>query len=100
MFFGKKKSQSKEKQWPFKETENSATITTTQVLNGHPILRVSHDEDGGWQMLCGTTNNPEDAKVVALKRLYDHDPSLSKIASLPPGAGAYRTSMEEPWVEI
>ena len=76
-----------------------AMLTTVNVLDrGHPILLVSHDEDDcGWQMLCGTTNHDDDARVVSLRSLYDRDPSLADLADLPMGWYAWRETLGETW---
>ena len=84
--------------WPFEDPPNTASITTRQVLDGAPILRVAHDaDDGAWQFLCGTTDDPADARVVGLGRMYGRDPSLGTLADLPEGWRAWRTSPTHPW---
>lgn len=85
--------------WPFSDPPNVATITTKKVLDeGHPILLVTHDEDdGGWQFLCGTTNDPEDGRVVGLDCIYNLDPSIAQLSDLPLGWRAYRDTAESPW---
>jgi hypothetical protein len=84
--------------WPFSDTPNTASITTRQVLEGAPILLVTHDaEDGGWQFLCGTTNDPANARVVGLGRMFERDPTLGELADLPEGWRARRTSPGRAW---
>jgi hypothetical protein len=84
--------------WPFADRPNTASITTRQVLEGAPILLVTHDaDDGGWQFLCGTTNDPSDARVVGLGRMYKRDPTLGELSDLPEGWRASRTSADVPW---
>ena len=84
--------------WPFESARNTASITTRQVLAGAPVLRVSHDaDDGGWQFLCGTTDDPADARVVGLGSMYARDASLGEIADLPEGWVAWRAGPELPW---
>lgn len=54
-------------EWPFADPTDTLAYTTNRVLNdGYPILLVSHDDDGDWQMLCGTTNDPADGLIVCL----------------------------------
>jgi hypothetical protein len=44
--------------WPFSDPTNSVSISTRQVVReGQPVLRVSHDLDGDWQVLCETTTH-------------------------------------------
>ena len=84
--------------WPFADKPNTASITTRQVLEGAPILLVTHDEDdGGWQFLCGTTNDPADARVVGLGQMLRRDGTLGELADLPEGWRASRASADGPW---
>lgn len=83
---------------PFADTPDTASITTRQVLEGAPILRVTHDaDDGGWQFLCGETNDSADARIVGLGRMYARDPTLGEIVDLPEGWRAWRASPEAHW---
>jgi hypothetical protein len=86
--------------WPFGDPPNTIAVTTRQMLEqGLPILLVTHDaDDGCWQMLCGTTNDTEDARVVGLGTMYKQDPSVSQLADLPLGWRAWRPNTESPWV--
>ena len=86
-------------EWPFSDPPNVAAITTRPVLeDGHPILLVTHDEDGDWQVLCGTTNNPEDGRIACLGCMFDSDRSIGELADLPPGWRAWRDSANDPWI--
>jgi hypothetical protein len=76
-------------EWPFSDPINTAAFTTVRVVrDGYPVLLVSHDEEGDWQMLCGTTNDTADALVVCLGCAYQRDRSIGELADLPPGCGA------------
>ena len=88
-----------EPDWPFDDPPNVTTITTVKVLDeAHPILLVTHDEDDGmWQFLCGTTNEPKDGRVVGLDCIYERDPSIAKLADLPLGWRAWRTTATSAW---
>ena len=84
--------------WPFADTPNTASITTRQVLEGAPILLVTLDaDDGGWQFLCGTSDDPADARIVGLGQMYKRDPTLGALADLPEGGRASRTSAGQAW---
>jgi hypothetical protein len=84
--------------WPFSDSPRTASITTRQVLEGAPILLVTHDaDDGSWQFLCGTTDDPLDARVVGLGRMYQRDATLAELADLPEGWRASRASPESAW---
>jgi hypothetical protein len=84
--------------WPFTDSPNTASITTRQVLEGAPVLLVTHDaDDGCWQFLCGTTNDPEDARVVGLGQMYRRDATLGELVDLPEGWRASRSAAGLPW---
>ena len=85
--------------WPFGDLAvNTAAFTTVQVLHHKfPILVVSHDEDGDWQFLCGTTTETDDCKIVCLGCTLDLDPSIAALADLPVGWQAVRESASGPW---
>ncbi len=88
--------------WPFTDVPNTATLTTIQVLDGRlPVCLVTHDaDDGTWQFLCGTTNDPADGRVVALHRLLELDPELAEVADLPVGWHAWRDRPGAPWHRV
>lgn len=85
--------------WPFDDPPNLAVITTRQVTELRaPILFVSHDEDDeGWQFLTGGPLRDEDARVVALRRIWMLDPSVGELADLPLGWQASRSTASDPW---
>jgi hypothetical protein len=85
-------------EWPFEDSRNTAAITTRQVLEGAPVLHVTHDlDDGSWQFLCGTTDDSADGRVVGLGRLCDRDVSLLEVVDLPEGWQAWRERVGAPW---
>ena len=85
--------------WRFQDPPNTASITTVHVIAGRrPILLVTHDaEDGGWQFLCGTTEDPADGRVIGLNTAITLDPSVEALADLPLGWRAWRTDATAPW---
>jgi hypothetical protein len=88
----------REQSWRFHEEKNRAVFTTRQVLDGtYPILLVSHDDEGEWQFLCGTTNRPEDGKIVCLADVVAQHPAVLELADLPIGWRAIRDGADEPW---
>lgn len=99
--FRKKPKDEKVSPWPFSSPENEAVVTVSQILDGSlPILLVSHDaSDGGWQFLTGLDVQMSDAKLVSLKSMTEHDPSLLELADLPEGWQAMRSSSSAPWVK-
>ncbi len=90
---------SDDRSWPFHEGKNRAAFTTKPVIHeNHPISLVSHDADGDWQFLCGSTNLPEDGLTVCLGEMVDRDPSLAGLADLPEGWKAFRQDANAAWV--
>jgi hypothetical protein len=84
--------------WPFSDPTNAVAISTRQVVReGYPVLRVSHDFDGDWQVLCGTTTDVEDALVVCLGCAFQRNPCIGALADLPRGWTAWRDSPDDPW---
>lgn len=84
--------------WPFADAPNTASITTRQVLDGAPVLHVTHDaDDGGWQFLCGTSDDPADARVVGLGWMHARDTTLGELADLPEGWRAWRRCPGARW---
>jgi hypothetical protein len=84
--------------WPFHAGKNRAVFTTRQVLEaGKPVVLVTHNADGDWQFLCGTTNKTEDARLVALETVAEKSPSIFELVDLPRGWQAIRESPDRPW---
>jgi hypothetical protein len=87
--------------WRFHEGKNRAAITTKYVFDGtHPILLVSHDEEGDWQFLCGTTNLPEDGRIVCLATVVERHPAVVELADLPVGWQAARDGVDQSWRRV
>lgn len=85
--------------WQFDDAPNTASLTTSFVLDGSPILRVYHDYEGGWQF-HGPPDQPATTsagRVVLLGEMIDGDPSLAELHDLPFGWRAYRKSLKSQW---
>jgi hypothetical protein len=76
--------------WPFADAPDTLVFTTQPVLDGAPVRDVHHDQDGDWQVLCGTTLAVEDARLVHFGHLVELTPSLASLADLPRGWSAAR----------
>lgn len=84
--------------WVFDQAPNVACITSRSVMNGAPVLVVTHFADGdSWSFLDGSAFDPAQAMVVAMSGVLDRHPELEEIASLPPGWTARRAAFGEPW---
>ncbi len=86
--------------WPFTVSAETRVITTTRVLEGlEPIRLVVHedDEEGGWQLLCATTNRTEDGRPGCFGCMVKQDPSLIELADLAVGWQARRADASAVW---
>ena len=85
-------------EWPFKDPENTAVISTIGIINRHePVCLVCHGDDGSWQFLSGGPVTMADAIVVSLKEVVAFDHSLLELADLPLGWKAVRESAHSMW---
>ena len=63
-----------------------------------PVLLVTHDEeDGCWQFLCGTTENPDRGRAVGLNEALEICPEIAELADLPRGWNAWRDAPGVKW---
>ena len=79
-FFTKKKQTLS---FPFDDQRNTACIVCCHILEGHPILYVSHDED---------------ASIVSLFEVYNIDYSICLLKDMPRGYYAIRENVESDWI--
>ena len=87
-----------ESKWPFDFPINQMAVTTKHVMDGsQPVTAILHDEENDWQVLCGTTNNPDDGMIVCMGCLYDKFPFLDKFTKLKAGWEAYRDDEKSEW---
>ena len=84
----------------FEDPQNTKAFTTRRVTElNYPVLVVSHDaDDGAWQFLCGTTNDPKDGVVEYLGRILERHPELVELADLPLGWIAWREDETSAWI--
>ena len=84
--------------WPFKEPENTAVFTSSEVLHhNHPLLLVFHDHDGDWQFLHGEVGPDDEGHVVCLGCVFSRDSTVGQLADMPNGWFAYRDEPGKPW---
>lgn len=86
--------------WQFADAPNTASFTTTFVLDGSPILRVYHDYEGGWQFHGGPEQpaSTDVARLVSLECMVNRDSSLTQLHDLPYGWQANRSTPGSKWV--
>jgi hypothetical protein len=85
--------------WKFDQPPNCAVFTIRDVLyRAEPVLHVTHDEDDhGWQFLCANAPRESDARIVALEKMLNLDPTLHELADLPVGWHAWRRYVGDQW---
>jgi hypothetical protein len=89
---------SDDRAWRFHAGKNRECFTTKRVVEGSPVLLVGHDDDGDWQFLCGTTNDPGEGALVCLGSMVGRDGTLAQFADLPRGWLAQRSKVGAEWV--
>jgi hypothetical protein len=76
-----------------------AISTKNIVYNAASILKVTHDDDGIWQFLDGSSELEEDdAVVVSVGTIINIDPTLKEILNLPMGSKAFRKDKSSTWI--
>ncbi len=74
------------------------SITTAPVMAGaEPILYVSHDADGMWQVIGRSDGTVDDGRVGHLFHLVDADPTIVDVLDLEPGESATRERVGGHW---
>ncbi len=68
-----------------------------EVFDGVPVTRVFHEADGDWQYLTDGEVSPAAAQLIPQSHVYETDPSLRELASMPPGTWAVRENRGAPW---
>ena len=81
----------------FYEERNLGVYTTTQVLEGEPILFVFHNEDGDWQFYSSSEPNFGESILVSLEQITKLDPTINEIYHLQYGYKAWRQSKDDDW---
>ena len=73
-------------------------IQTLEVFERHePILLVSHDDDGVWQLVGASDADATTGKIGHLHHAVDEDQSLIDVLDLPPGRSVIRAGAGKPW---
>jgi hypothetical protein len=79
--------------------KTTAVFTTKNiVLNHFPILRVTVDLDGDLQFTSDEKISIQDAMIISLEQILQHDITLKNLPNLGAGKTAYRNSIEQEWI--
>jgi hypothetical protein len=81
----------------FREPKNLTTFTTKEWLDGKPIIKVYHDDEGDWIFLTDDETSVENTIIVALEQLVLKDNSLNEVFNLEYGEEAERESIGSEW---
>jgi hypothetical protein len=82
-------------------SRDAALVMTLEAVSGGelPVTLVVHEDDetGGWQFLTSLEWRKEDLILVHRHHLYEADPSLHQLETLPAGQYAMRDAEGSPW---
>jgi len=81
----------------FFEERRLGVYTTSQALNGDPILYVYHNINGDWQFHTSLEPNLDDAILVSLEEITKLDPTTNELYHLPFGWRAWRDNKDLEW---
>jgi hypothetical protein len=86
--------------WMCHWIEGTPAFLTPPVADRlEPVRLVAHDEDGDWQLLCGTVDTEAvEPRMLYLYHLLDRDQTLLDVLDLAPGELAERHDLGAPWV--
>jgi Domain of unknown function (DUF4262) len=82
----------------FREERNLGVFTSQQVLDGAPIVYVSHETDGDWQFHADGELDLDDARVIGLAQIVEMDATLNAVFDLGYGKMASRKFVGDEWV--
>ena len=81
--------------WRFPDPPNRAITTLRSIVDGAPVLRVTHWH--GWQFTGLETPKIEEAVPVGLAEILALDSTLEALADLPEGWQAWRHHIGDTW---
>jgi len=83
----------------FQQPLTTQVITTKYVMEGNsPIVYIAHHEEEGYWVFTGEQEFlPEDAIIVTLGKMIEHDVSILGVADMPVGCYAVRKNKNSPW---
>ena len=92
------KQNSTKDDWPFPCDANEIAFSSKRVVEqGWPILVVSRDHDGDWQLLHGEIEEDDEMSQISMACAYQADATLAGVSSLKPGSIAEREKVGGDW---
>ena len=65
------------------DPDERTAFICSHVESGHPVLYVSHDDDGHWQFLCGGVHDEDEKPMLVCRdHVLARDPSLNELAEM------------------
>src|SRR3712207_525647 len=79
--------------------EDPLVFVMRNMFTGEMVTTVYHELDGDWQYITGSSPDPDpnDAQMVHQSHVYDTDPSLRELHSMPRGTWAVREEAGGSW---
>ena len=70
------------------------------MFEGAVVTIVFHESDGDWQYLTAPYPELADAQLVHQSHVYNTDPTLRELETMPSGFRATRDALGEQWILI
>ena len=95
-----KKNKDRNSVYKFQDPKDTVCFVCDHVLSRQrPILKVTHNDDGYWEFLCGHDDHDEsNAKIISLVQATEIDKSINDLYEMPMSVGADRASIQDKWV--
>ena len=74
-----------------------AAFISQHVFRGEQEIALVSRDGGDWQFLCAKDHSGDTPFVVGVEHMFEKDPSLESLRSLPIGWEAYRSSATDDW---
>lgn len=85
-------------EWKFDQAPNAACITSAALLDGSPVLVVTHyGDDHSWAFMDCADADPAQARVVSMASVVQLHPDVEAIADLLPGMNAACSAPGAAW---
>ena len=81
------------------EEKHKSVITTKFVIRDKsPIVYVSYDEDGDWQLFGTEEITTDDVAVVSVSQILAFCAALAKLPNMEQGTAVYRENENSEWI--
>lgn len=81
------------------EEKHKSVITTKFVIRDKsPIVSVSYDEDGDWQLFGTEEITTDDVAVISVSQILAFCPALAELPNMEQGTAVYRENENSEWI--